>query len=108
MKFSTALRTWFCSIFIFSNTLLHGQNTMFRTIGHQIEGSEGRNVIQAADGGYFMSYYIYYASKTIGCLTKLNCGGIVEWERFYEEGSNALPVDIIPQPDNGCLLLLSV
>jgi len=84
------------------------QKTMYRTIGHQVEGSEGRNVVQAADGGYFMTYYIYYASKVIGCITKLNCAGQKEWEKFYEELYNALPVDVIPQNDNGCLLLLSI
>ena len=84
------------------------QKTMYRTIGHQTEGSEGRNAVQAADGGYFMTYYIYYASKFIGCLTKLNCAGQVEWERFYEEDFNALPVDVLAQQDNGCVLLLSL
>ena len=84
------------------------QKTMYRTIGHQTEGSEGRNVVQAADGGYFMTYYISYASSTIACVAKLNCAGQVEWERFFQELQTTLPVDVIPQSDNGCLLLLSV
>ncbi len=55
-----------------------------------------------------LSQTIYYSSKTIGCITKLSCAGTVEWERFYEESYNVLPVDLIPQQDNGCVALLSV
>src|SRR5688572_26585014 len=83
------------------------QKTMYRTLGHQTEGSEGRNVVEAADGGYFLSYYIYFSGKAICCLTKLNCGGQVEWKQCFEEVNNSIPVDIIAQKDNGCLLSIS-
>lgn len=100
--------TIFFTSMLCTSTPLQAQKTMYRTVGHQIEGSEGRNIVQAKDGGYFLSYYIYYAGKFIGCISKLNCAGQVTWEKFYEEAYSAIPVDVIPQPDNGCLLLLSV
>ncbi len=84
------------------------QNTFYRTLGHVTEGSEGRAVAEAADGGYFLSYYVYYASDFIACITKMNCAGTKEWEVFYDAGSVTLPTHILPQPDNGCLISLSI
>ncbi|MBL0339833.1 MAG: gliding motility-associated C-terminal domain-containing protein [Bacteroidetes bacterium] len=84
------------------------QNTFFKTVGHVTEGSEGRTVAQAIDGGYFLSYYIYYASNYIPCLTKFNCAGVKEWEKFYDGGMITIPAQIIAQSDNGCLLSFSI
>ncbi len=81
---------------------------MYRTIGHQTDGSEGRNIVEAVDGGYFLTYYTYISGTFIGAIVKLDCSGQVIWEKFFEEAFTALPVEIIPQSDNGCLLLLSV
>lgn len=94
-------------VLTFSNTST-AQNTFYRTLGHVTEGSEGRTVAEAADGGYFLSYYIYYAGDFIACVTKMNCAGIKEWEVFYDGGMVTLPTQIIPQTDNGCLLSFSI
>src|SRR6187402_2359213 len=91
-------------IFFFTLLAVSGkicaQKTMYRTLGHQTEGSEGRNVAEAADGGYFLTSYIYFASQFVACVTKMNCAGVKEWEKFYSEGTTTLPVEIIPQSDN--------
>ncbi|MBL0339925.1 MAG: gliding motility-associated C-terminal domain-containing protein [Bacteroidetes bacterium] len=116
MKLSFLLRTH-CTPFtfkcIFIALLLNSsnafcQNTFYRTLGHVSEGSEGRNVAQAADGGYYLTYYIYYAGDYISCITKMNCSGLKEWEMFYDGGMVTLPSEIIPQKDNSCLFSFSI
>lgn len=87
---------------------VNAQNTFYRTLGHITEGSEGRVVAEASDGGYFLAYYIYLSGDYISCITKMNCAGTKEWEVFYDGGMVTLPTEIIPQPDNGCLFSLSI
>lgn len=84
------------------------QTTFYNTYGHTTEGGEGRNAVQAADGGYFLTYYFYEGSKFITCLTKLNCAGVKEWDKKFDCGYTTMPVDLIPQTDNGCLFTLSI
>lgn len=86
----------------------HAQDGFYKTYGHITEGSEGRNVAQAQDGGYFLTYYIYYGGAWTACLAKLNCAGKKVWEIFFENGAATMPLHIIPQENNGCLLSLSI
>ncbi len=83
------------------------QNTFYKTVGHSIAGSEGRNVAAAADGGYFLSYYMYVSSEYVSCVTKFNCTGTKEWEKFYSDGLVTIPTQILPQFNNGCLVSFS-
>jgi gliding motility-associated-like protein len=99
---------FFAALFIVLSLKSTAQSTFYNTYGHTAEGGEGRNVAQAADGGYFLSYYFYSGSKFIACLTKLNCAGVKEWDRKFDCGSTTFPVDVIPRADNGCIFVLSI
>ncbi len=84
------------------------QNFFYRAFGHVTEGAEGRNVAEAADGSYFLTYYTYYQSVFTACVTRVNCAGAIEWEKFFGNGPVTIPIDIIPQTDNGCVASFSV
>ncbi len=89
------------------STVSFGQTSFYKTYGHVTEGGEGRNIVQVADGGYFLTYYVYYAGHATACLAKLDCSGEKEWERFLGRNFNVLPVDIIPAGDLGCFVSVS-
>jgi gliding motility-associated-like protein len=94
---------WF--LILFTNSF--SQLSFYKTTGHITDGGEGRCVAQCPDGGYFHAYYVYYSSRFIGCLTKLGCTGEKEWEKFYDCNETVVPLQLIPQSDNGCLISFS-
>jgi len=102
MKFITGV---FLALMLFTNSF--SQISFYKTAGHITDGSEGRCVAQCTDGGYFHAYYVYYSSRFIGCLTKLDCTGEKEWEKFYDCNETVVPLHLIPQNDNGCLISFS-
>lgn len=88
--------------------LSQGQQTFYKTYGHVSQGGEGRTIIQTQDGGYYFSYVVFISGRAMACISKLNCAGDKEWEKFFDNGTYTMPVELIEQQDGGSVVLFTV